>query len=97
MMKNEGIDPNTWMLPETAASFEVCNWRFGHLVHHPAYAFLGHPNGRVNLKDLSPEYAGKLVDAGFPYLRRKQIQPEQPVSNDDTTDTATKGRKAGKK
>ena len=85
-IKNEGLDPNTWLLPETAARFTVVGWNFGPLVHHPGYAHLGHPNGRVNLKDLKPDYAEQLVQAGFPYLRRKaavetKIEKEMPAAD----------------
>lgn len=92
MKKNPNIDPNSWLLLETAARFEVVDWTFGHMVHVPAMKHLGHPNGRVNLKDLKPDYAGKLVDAGFRHLRRKPETTETPAETaaetvDETTET----------
>lgn len=69
--KNPGTDPNDWLPAEVAQSFEVVDWHFGPLVHFPAMRHLGHPNGRVNLKDITPAYAEQLVKAGFKHLRRK--------------------------
>jgi len=94
--KTPAFNPNDCLLPETAAGFEVVNWHFGHMIHFPAMARLGHPNGRVNLKDLKPDYAGRLVDAGFPHLRRipagmtKAAETAQETS--ETGEPARKGK-----
>lgn len=98
MQPKQNTDPNSWLLPETAAAYEVVNWKFGHMIHHPGYAHLGHPNGRVNLKDLKPKYAGQLVDAGFPYLRRKAAETVETadVSATETPETPAKHKKKGK-
>lgn len=96
-VKNEGLDPNTWLLPETAARFTVVGWNFGPLVHCPAFAHLGHPNGRVNLKDLKPAYAEQLVQAGFPYLRRKaaaDVKSEKEMPAADKKGPANNNQKS---
>jgi hypothetical protein len=95
-IKNPGVDPNEWLLPETAAQFVVVGWNFGPLIHHPGYAHLGHPGGRVNLRDLKPAYAGQLVDAGFPYLRRKSAAANT-ISESEIQPAEAKGRGNHKK
>lgn len=77
-LKGTGIDPNSLLPKETAEKFEVVDWNFGPLIHYPSMARLGKPNGRVCLTDLDPRYAGRLVDAGFKHLRRKEVKPAKP-------------------
>ncbi len=70
-MKYSAAHLNGLMLPETASEYEVVDWVFGPLIHYPAVSHLGAPRGRVNLVDLTPQYAARLVAAGFPHLRKK--------------------------
>ena len=71
-LKASGKDPNTLLLPETAKKYEIVNWKFGPLIHLPGMAHLGRPNGAIDLTDLTPGYAEKLVKAGCRYIRKRE-------------------------
>jgi hypothetical protein len=80
-LKGTDTDPNSLLPEATKKEFEVVDWNFGPLVHQPNLAHLGKPNGRICLTDLDPVYAGKLVDAGFKYLKRREVKATKAVAD----------------
>jgi hypothetical protein len=72
-LKGTDKDPNSLLPPATVEKYEVVDWQFGPLIHLPAMAHLGKPNGRICLTDLDPVYAEKLVLAGCQYIKRKEV------------------------
>lgn len=77
--KNPKIDPNKWLPADVAKEYSVVGWNFGPLIHLPSVAHLGHPNGQINLKDITPKYAAQLVAAGCKYFRKKKKTEAAPI------------------
>lgn len=70
---------DAYLPADVAAEFETVNWPGADKwrMAFPAYSRLV-SNGTVNLKLLTVNSAGALVQAGFPYLRRKAKEAKLP-------------------
>lgn len=78
----KGIDPNEWLQEAVRKDYEVVNWHGGWQQVFPTLVKQGFPDGRINLKTLTPALAERLVRAEFPRLRKKsaaKVAPFDPV------------------